>query len=102
MGGDEFIVILPFVDAERTERDLNGFSDQLSYKNSLETYLRFSASWGYASSNDAELGSSPKAQNVFLLADNRMYSMKNKHHKQSLGRLYDDLLNKLTEGGKLS
>ena len=97
MGGDEFIVILPFVDTERTERDLNGFSDLLSYRNTLDTSLRYSASWGYASSNEAEPGSSLKAQNIYLLADNRMYTMKNKHHKQSLGRLYDDLLNKLAE-----
>ena len=100
MGGDEFIVVLPFVAEERIVRDLNCLIDQLAYRNSQESKLRFSASWGYASSNDKELGGNHSAQNVYLLADKRMYTMKNQHHKQSLGRLYDDLLNKvLGEGG---
>ncbi|RKM55949.1 diguanylate cyclase [Butyrivibrio sp. CB08] len=100
MGGDEFIVVLPYVDEERTERDIQCLSDQLAYRNSQESKLRFSASWGYADSKDKELGGNHSAQNVYLLADKRMYVMKNQHHKQSLGRLYDDLLNKvLGEGG---
>lgn len=100
MGGDEFIVVLPFVDEERIQRDINCLIDQMAYKNSQETKLRFSASWGYASSDDKELGGNHSAQNVYLLADKRMYVMKNQHHKESLGRLYDDLLNKvLREGG---
>jgi hypothetical protein len=91
------------VDTERTDRDLRGFADLLSYRNSTESGLRFSASWGYATSRDSKLSGDVKAQNVYLLADTRMYEMKTKHHKQSLGRLYDDLLNKLTEdGGKHS
>ncbi len=101
MGGDEFIVVLPYVDDERTDRSIAGFSDQLAYRNSTEPRLRFSASWGYASSTEKELKGNNSAQNVYLLADKRMYAMKNKHHKESLGRLYDDLLKKVrTEGGK--
>ncbi len=100
MGGDEFIVVLPYVDEERVLRDINCLNDQLAYRNSQESKLRFSASWGYAGSNDKELGGNHSAQAVYLLADKRMYIMKNQHHKESLGRLYDDLLNKvLGEGG---
>ena len=100
MGGDEFIVVLPYVDEERVLRDINCLNDQLAYRNSQESKLRFSASWGYAGSNDKELGGNHSAHNVYLLADKRMYIMKNQHHKESLGRLYDDLLNKvLGEGG---
>ena len=100
MGGDEFIVVLPYVDEERTTRDIQCLSDQLAYRNSKESRLRFSASWGYAGSTDRELGGNHSAQNVYLLADKRMYVMKNQHHKESLGRLYDDLINKvLSEGG---
>ncbi len=103
MGGDEFIVILPYVDEERTQRDIDCFTDLMNHKNSTETKLRFSASWGHASSKDKELKFGADAQHVYLLADQRMYSMKGLHHKQSLGRLYDDLLNKiLDEGGKRS
>ena len=101
MGGDEFIVVLPYVDDERTQRDIDCFNDLMDHRNSTETRLRFSASWGYASSKDKELKPGSDAQLVYLLADQRMYSMKGLHHKQSLGRLYDDLLNKiLDEGGK--
>ena len=99
MGGDEFIVILPFVDEERTQRDLACFADQMEHRNSGSTTLRFSASWGYASSRDKELKSGSPAQKVYLLADQRMYAMKNQHHRQTLGRLYDDLLGKMLEKG---
>ncbi len=100
MGGDEFIIILPYADEDRTIRDLAGFEDQLKYKNSTETKLKFSASYGFASSTDSLFKGNFTAQNVYLLADNRMYQMKSQHHKQSIGRLYDDLVKKLVpEGG---
>ena len=99
MGGDEFIVVLPYADDERTNRDLDNLTDQLSYRNSKESKLRFSASWGYASSKDKAVRADMPAQKVYLLADQRMYAMKNKHHKQTLGRLYEDLLNKVLEKG---
>ncbi len=102
MGGDEFVVVLPFVDDERCKRDLAGFADQMSYKNSQSGILRFSASWGFASNRDEALLDGNSAQKVYLLADTRMYEMKNQHHNQTLGRLYDDLLGKLTGGGKTS
>ena len=101
MGGDEFIVILPFVDDERMKRDIACFTDQMDHKNSQSSPLRFSASWGYASSKDPELKGGSPAQKVYLLADQHMYAMKNQHHRQTLGRLYDDLLGKMMEkGGK--
>ncbi len=103
MGGDEFLVVLPYVDQERTRRDLQCLKDLMDHRNSVESRLRFSASWGYASSKEPELGSEVTANKVYLLADQRMYVMKNQHHKQTLGRLYDDLINKiLDEGGKTS
>ncbi len=102
MGGDEFIAVLPYVDDERTCRDLDCLSDQLAYRNKTESRLRYSASWGFASSNDPELSGEKNAHSVYLLADKRMYTMKSSHHNQSMGRLYDDLMNKiLGEGGKL-
>lgn len=102
MGGDEFIVILPFVDDERTKRDIACFNDQMEHKNTNSTNLRFSASWGYASSRDKEIKSGSSAQKVYLLADQHMYVMKNQHHRQTLGRLYDDLLGKMMEKGGTS
>ena len=103
MGGDEFLVILPYVDEERTQRDINCLSDLMKHKNNTESGLRYAASWGYASSRDPELVGNATANRVYLLADQRMYVLKNHHHKQSLGRLYDDLVNKILEnGGKQS
>ena len=99
MGGDEFIVILPFIDEERTKRDLACFTDQMDHKNTQGSKLKFSASWGYASSKDKEIKNGSPAQKVYLLADQRMYTMKNNHHRQTRGRLYDDLLGKMMEKG---
>jgi diguanylate cyclase (GGDEF)-like protein len=102
MGGDEFVVILPYVDEERAKRDFDNLTDQMDYRNSQETRLKFSASWGYASNKDKELTANPSAQAVYLLADQRMYAMKSRHHKESLGRLYDDLIGKLLEKEELN
>jgi diguanylate cyclase (GGDEF)-like protein len=102
MGGDEFMVILPYVDDERCKRDLECFTDLMSYKNSQSGILRFSASWGYASSRDEALVGDSNAHRVYLLADTRMYEMKNQHHNESLGRLYDALLGKRAGGGRPS
>lgn len=100
MGGDEFIVILPYVNDTRLQRDIDCLTDQMEYRSKLDSPIKYSASYGYANCKDAELGNNITAQKVYLLADARMYKMKNTHHKQSLGRLYDDLLNKqLVKGG---
>ena len=100
MGGDEFIVILPFIDDERTERDISCMKDLMTYRTSKEKHIRYSASWGYANSGEKELSKGAGASAVYLLADTRMYTMKKSHHNESLGRLYDDLLQSmLSKGG---
>ena len=103
MGGDEFVAILPYIDEERCKRDLDCLEDLMNYKNSSEGPIRYSASYGYASSKDEKLKGNNSPQQVYLLADARMYTMKKHHHNQSLGRLYDDLLkvmNEKSEGGE--
>ena len=102
MGGDEFIAILPYINEEKCLKDLKNMQDLMSEKSAKESPMRYSASYGYATSKDEKVQPGPTAQNVYLLADARMYSMKKKHHNQSLGRLYDDLLKamgKKSEGG---
>ena len=96
MGGDEFIVILPYIDTERTERDLSCMSDLMAYESSREVHIKYSASWGYANSKERDLLKVATPQKVYLLADSRMYEMKKSHHDQSLSRLYDDLLKNLS------
>lgn len=91
MGGDEFIVVLPYIDASRRDTDLAILSELMNYRNGKNSNIHYSASWGYAESLDPSLNN-PSAQLVYLLADKRMYSMKKKHHNESLGRLYSDLM----------
>ncbi|WP_029233526.1 GGDEF domain-containing protein [Butyrivibrio sp. VCB2006] len=102
MGGDEFIVILPYVDEDRLQRDLDCLNDLMTFRNGMEKHIKFSASYGYATSTDEKIQDNVTAQNVYLLADARMYKMKNAHHKQSLGRLYDDLMKKADKEGGLN
>ncbi|SFC20022.1 GGDEF domain-containing protein [Butyrivibrio sp. YAB3001] len=99
MGGDEFIVILPYIDNGRTEKDLVTMSDLMTYRNTLESRIKYSASYGYASSDDELLKDISSAQNVYLLADSRMYKMKKKHHDHTLGKLYNDLMNGSSQEG---
>ena len=99
MGGDEFIVILPYIDDERLERDFDCMKDLMKHKSEEDSPIKYSASYGYADNHDRNLGNDASAQKVYLLADARMYRMKNAHHKQSLGRLYDDLIQHGMKGG---
>ena len=93
MGGDEFIVILPYVDDSRVKRDLDCLEDLMNYRNSGKGNIKYSASYGYASSTEEGFTHGASSQQVYLLADTRMYKMKSMHHSQTLGRLYDDILN---------
>lgn len=101
MGGDEFIVVLPYIDAPRRDTDLSILSDLMDYRNSKNSKIHYSASWGYAESTDSSLDN-PSAQTVYLLADKRMYFMKKKHHNESLGRLYNDLMNTKPDNKEVS
>ena len=75
-------------------------TDLMIDKNENEPVLRYSASWGYASSESLKPKLTGNAQSVYLLADKRMYIMKKNHHNESLGRLYDDLMkNAALKGG---
>ena len=100
MGGDEFIIVLPFIDNERCEQDIKCMMDLMCFRTSKEDHIRYSASWGTATSHDTKYQSNVTALDVYLLADTRMYNMKKEHHNQSLGRLYEDLMkNTAISGG---
>ena len=99
MGGDEFIVVLPYIDEERCERAIKCMVDLMCYRTSKEEHIRYSASWGYATNKELAFKAGATAQDVYLLADTKMYSMKKQHHNQSLGRLYDDLLKTCSQKG---
>lgn len=99
MGGDEFIVVLPFIDNDRTEDLLDEFSEEMNRQSTHDSDIRYSASYGYATCKDPELNGTTDAKKVYLLADKRMYVMKTIHHDATLGRLYEDLIGKLLKKG---
>ncbi|MCR5669532.1 MAG: GGDEF domain-containing protein [Butyrivibrio sp.] len=77
MGGDEFIVIMTDEHATSCTRRIHEFYSMLNEWNRKEQVFSYSASYGYAYSYEVPTGS---AQEVYMLADSRMYEMKREHH----------------------
>ncbi len=80
MGGDEFIVILTEDRSFNCTRRIHELYAMISDWNHKETKFSYSTSYGYAYSYEVPSGS---AQEVYMLADSRMYEMKKEHHKNS-------------------
>ncbi len=78
MGGDEFIIIMIDDRALNTTKRIHEFYTMLNDWNRKETAFSYSASYGYAYSYEVPNGS---AQEVYMLADSRMYEMKREHQK---------------------
>ena len=76
MGGDEFIVILTEERALNTTRRIHELYSMINDWNHKEQVFQYSASYGYAYSYEVPSGS---AQEVYMLADSRMYEMKKEH-----------------------
>jgi diguanylate cyclase (GGDEF)-like protein len=76
MGGDEFIVILTEERALSTTKRIHELYSMISDWNHKEQVFQYSASYGYAYSYEVPSGS---AQEVYMLADSRMYEMKREH-----------------------
>ncbi len=76
MGGDEFIVILTEERAMNTTKRIHEFYSLMNDWNHKELHFQYSASYGYAYSYEVPSGS---AQEVYMLADSRMYEMKKEH-----------------------
>ena len=70
MGGDEFLVIMGDAQWNAIDRKLKGFEENLK---ELYTF-----SYGFASRAEVN-GLSPRE--IFLMADSRMYRMKEEHHE---------------------
>ncbi len=79
MGGDEFIVILTDDRTLGCTRRIHGLYSTINNWNRKETRFQYSASYGYAYSHEVPSGS---AQEVYMLADNRMYEMKREHQSK--------------------
>jgi diguanylate cyclase (GGDEF)-like protein len=77
-GGDEFIVIMKGRDVARCESLLSKLKLEIAVANDKETEFRYSASWGYAGNHEVD---SPSVKDIYMLADTRMYAMKDEHHR---------------------
>ena len=77
IGGDEFGVILPFTDQQKIEAELKKYS-QINEDRSAEGDLNYSAAYGFASSSEVSVAS---WEDMYKLADSRMYEMKSEMHK---------------------
>lgn len=80
MGGDEFIVILMEDRTLNLTKRIHEFYAMIADWNHKEQVFQYSASYGYAYSYEVPNGS---ANEVYMLADNRMYEMKREHHEKN-------------------
>lgn len=76
-GGDEFVAVFNNVDSEVIEKCLSNLREEMKAFNDKNETFTLSASAGYAFSHEVE---SKKIHDVFYLADQRMYEMKEAHH----------------------
>ncbi|MBE5826953.1 MAG: diguanylate cyclase [Butyrivibrio sp.] len=76
MGGDEFIVVLTEERALSCTKRIHELYSMINDWNRKEQHFKYSSSYGYAYSYEVPSGS---AQEVYMLADSRMYEMKREH-----------------------
>ncbi|MBQ8982505.1 MAG: GGDEF domain-containing protein [Lachnospiraceae bacterium] len=80
MGGDEFIVLLSGLDILRCEGALSNLARTIDQHNADHTPC-YAYSYGYATTKENS-GSGYQIHQTYMLADQRMYRMKEEHHKQ--------------------
>lgn len=80
MGGDEFMIVLAEDRAQNVTRRIHELYSMISDWNRKEQVFQYSASYGYAYSYEVPSGI---AQEVYMLADSRMYEMKKEHQLNS-------------------
>ena len=79
MGGDEFIVMIKDAYGYDVDDKLKQFDEEIDKCNEENADVKVSASYGYCRSSEL---SKPKARNVYMEADKRMYSAKEKYYKK--------------------
>ncbi|MBR4668289.1 MAG: GGDEF domain-containing protein [Butyrivibrio sp.] len=78
MGGDEFLIILLEDRTLNLTKRIHELYSLINEWNNKEQKFRYSASYGYAYSYEVPNGS---AEEVYMLADSRMYEMKREQHE---------------------
>lgn len=76
-GGDEFIAVFENPTADVCDKSIRRLEAAMDKFNKEDDIISLSASYGYAYSYEVK---SKKHQDVFYLADQRMYKMKEEHH----------------------
>ncbi len=88
-GGDEFLVIIEQPDSGICEKMIDDLEKRMDMFNKSQNSISLSASCGFAYSKEVLSGS---VQDVFILADKRMYIIKEKHHAEQLNKIVSDIL----------
>ncbi len=79
IGGDEFLVIIKDAEGKDIESMIGRMNSALNVMNALYTEYRRSVAAGYAFKHERPDGNS---HDVYLLADERMYEIKRRMHKE--------------------
>ncbi len=88
-GGDEFLIAIENPDLGICEKMIEDMRRRIDIFNNSQTSINLSASCGFAYSFEVPSGAS---SDVFILADNRMYKEKEKHHANRLGWMMSDIM----------
>ena len=97
-GGDEFIIAIENPEPGICERMIEDMRNRITIFNNSQRAINLSASCGFAYSFEVPSGN---PNDVFILADNRMYQEKEQHHQGKLEKMMSDIMagKPLQEGG---
>ncbi len=79
MGGDEFIVMIYTLDVAWIETLLHSLEKMAEEENEKLTAFKYRFSYGFASNHEV---ADKNVKQTYMLADSRMYRMKEQHHKE--------------------
>ncbi len=82
MGGDEFVIVITGKMADDTQKLIEEMRKEIDKCSEIEADFKYRVSFGIASSEDIDYGR--RVFDVYMLADKRMYDMKNKHKEERL------------------
>ncbi len=88
-GGDEFLVAIENPEPGVCQDLIDELEEKMEKFNKNERTINLSASSGYAYSSEVK-GDDSNA--VYILADSRMYKVKERHHSRKMNRIMNDLL----------
>ncbi len=86
MGGDEFIVVMTDEHALNCTKRIHELYNIITEWNNKERAFKYSTSYGYAYSYEVPNG---LANEVYMLADSRMYEMKKEHRNDNREEIVD-------------